>query len=82
MSSAGVQADPALRGCTGPDCGRQQTVTVDGVNGRRCIRHLPPGAERLVDTYDRGQALALVDAGDPSSAFAWLRAHLTRRATA
>jgi hypothetical protein len=27
--------------CTGPGCTSQDTVTVDGVNGRRCAAHPP-----------------------------------------
>lgn len=71
---------PAACGCT--VCGTQDTATVDGIHGRRCALHVPPGAAHLLGDYQRDAALRQVDAGNPAGAFAWLRAHLTRKAAA
>lgn len=56
-------------GCT--SCGAEETVTMDGVNGRRCA-DCPP-------TYDRAYALALVNDGNLSGACAHLRTMLAYR---
>lgn len=33
--------NPQSAGCTATDCGSQQTVSLDGRFGRRCVEHSP-----------------------------------------
>jgi len=65
-------------GCTA--CGSEDTVTMDGINGRRCATDAPAGAAPLLGDYDRSAAMSMVDAGNPAGAFSWLRHHLGRLA--
>lgn len=64
----------ATNGCTADRCGTQNTVVLSARDGRRCAAHVAD----LPDQYSRDLAMDLVDAGRPSTAFAWLRRTLTR----
>jgi len=69
----------ARDGCTGqlPNgrrCDTQNTVVLSARDGRRCADH----ADDLPEQYRRDLAMDLVDAGSPSTAFAYLRRVLTR----
>jgi hypothetical protein len=64
---------PAATGCTG--CGTQDTVIVDGINGRRCAACAPASAAHLIDAWPRDRALELID---EQPRHAWLRSYLPR----
>lgn len=55
---------PLPPGCT--VCGTQQTVTLDGINGRRCAAHPP--------VFDAERAVTLAVKVGPSAALAYIRA--------
>ena len=65
----------AANGCTADGCGTQRTVVLSARDGRRCAAH----ADHLPDEYRADLAMDLVDAGHPSTAFAWLRRALDGR---
>lgn len=58
----------AATGCTAPDCGTQDTVTLDGVHGRRCAEHPP--------TFNPTIAVELAVAGQLADAYGYCRTHL------
>lgn len=57
-------------------CGTTVTAVVSGLHGRRRLTRAPTGP----GPYHRPTAMAMVDAGNPHAAFAWLRAHLMTQA--
>lgn len=54
----------AAYGCTAPSCGTQDTVTADGIYGRRCAAHAP--------RFDANVAVHLA-LTDPAAAMAYVR---------
>jgi hypothetical protein len=58
----------AATGCTAPDCGTQDTVTLDGVHGRRCAQHPP--------TFDVDRAVQLAVSGQLETALGYCRTAL------
>ena len=58
----------ATDGCTAPDCGTQDTVTLDGVHGRRCADHPP--------IFDAARAVELAVGGLLDTAFGYCRAEV------
>src|SRR5690348_10110464 len=52
-----------IPGCT--SCGSPETVTVDGINGKRCADHPP--------TFDPSTAVELMRRGLPGAAGAYIR---------
>ena len=67
ISSAPVGYTTAAEGCT--VCGTQQTETLSGLHGRRCAAH-PAG-------FDPNTAVAILMAGWPGAAAAYVRAWAT-----
>lgn len=61
-----TQASPARVGtCTATDCRRTDTVTLDGVHGRRCPEHPP--------TFDPTYAVELARSSGLPAALGYLR---------
>jgi hypothetical protein len=51
----------AKNGCTAKDCGSQNTVTLDGHNGRRCADHAPGfSPDRAVALMMKGESEAAI----------------------
>jgi hypothetical protein len=59
----------ATDGCTAPGCGTQNTVTLDGVHGRRCAEHPP--------TFDPAHAVELAVDGRLETALGYCRAEVS-----
>jgi hypothetical protein len=58
----------AMDGCTASGCGTQDTVTLDGVHGRRCAQHPP--------TFDPARAVELAVTGRLDTALGYCRTEM------